>query len=53
MVRLQSWDVDLTNPLDVAMSGAIRIPENVEVGEIRVFVLSENLVPLRAPGTLG
>ena len=53
MVRLQSWDVDLTNPLDVAMSGAIRIPENVEVGEIRVFVLSENLVPLRAPGILG
>ena len=52
MVRLQVWEVDLTDPLNVAMSGAIRIPENVEVGEIRVFVLSENLVPLRAAGIL-
>ena len=48
MVRLQVWEVDLTDPLKVAMSGAIRIPENVEVGEIRVFILSENLVPLCA-----
>ena len=52
MVRLQVWEVNLSDPLNVAMSGAIRIPENVEVGEIRVFVLSENLVPLRAAGIL-
>ena len=53
MVRLQVWDVDLSDPLNVMMTGRIQIPENVEVGEIRVFVLSENLVPLRSAGILG
>ena len=53
MAHLQVWDMDVSDPLNIAMSGNIRIPENVSVGEIRVFVLSENLVPLRAPGILG
>ena len=52
MVRLQVWPVDLSDPLNVAMTGAIRIPENVEVGEIRVFVLSDDFVPLRSVGML-
>ena len=53
MIRLQVWEMDVSDPLNIAMSGRIRIPENVSVGEIRVFVLSENLVPLRAAGILG
>ena len=53
MVHLQSWDVDLSDPERVRMTGRIRIPEGVSVGEIRVIVLSENLVPLEAAEILG
>ena len=53
MVHLQVWEMDVSDPLNIAMVGRIQIPENVSVGEIRVFVLSENLVPLRAAGILG
>lgn len=52
MVHWQVWKMDVSDPLNAAMSGKIRIPENVPVGEIRTFVLSENLVPLRAPAIL-
>ena len=53
MVHLQVWEADVSDPLNISMSGRVQIPENVSVREIRVFVLSENLVPLRAPGILG
>ena len=53
MVRLQVWEADVSDPMNISMSGKIQIPENVSVKEIRVFVLSENLVPLRASGILG
>ena len=48
MVHLQVWEIDLSDPLNITMDEEILIPKNVEVGKIRVFVLSENLVPLRA-----
>ena len=53
MIRLQVWDMDVSDPLNIAMSGSVKIPEGAEVGEIRVFVLSESLAPLRAAGILG
>ena len=51
MVSLDTWNVALSNMDSVFLHG-IRIPPNVEVGEIKIMILSENLTPIMAAGSL-
>ena len=52
MVHLQSWDVDVSDTRNIRFTGSVRISEGAQVSEIKVIVLSDELVPLQAAGTL-
>ena len=52
MVHLQSWEVDVSDTRNIRFTGSVRIPEGAQVSEIKVIVLSDELVPLQAAGTL-
>ena len=52
MVHLQSWEVDVSDTRNIRFTGSVRIPEGAQVSEIKIIVLSDELVPLQAAGTL-
>ena len=52
MVCLQTWEVDMSDPRNICFMGNIHIPEGVSVGEIRIMILSDDMIPLRVPGML-
>ena len=52
MVHLQSWEVDVSDTRNIRFTGSVRIPEGTQVSEIKIIVLSDELVPLQAAGTL-
>lgn len=51
MIRVESWMVDLSDPA-FAFIQKINIPQNVEVGAIKIMVLSDQMVPLMAASEL-
>ena len=52
MVYLQSWELDVTDAQNICFTGSVHIPRGVSVSEIKIMVLSDNLVPLQAAGIL-
>lgn len=51
LASVRSWKVDLADP-SLAFIQSIRVPEGVEVGEIKIMVLSDRMVPLMAASEL-
>lgn len=51
LANVRSWKVDLADP-SLAFIQSIRVPEGVEVGEIKIMVLSDRMVPLMAASEL-
>ena len=51
MVSVDTWKVDLADPA-FAFIQKITIPEDVEVGAIKIMVLSDQMVPLMAASEL-
>ena len=51
MVDLRMWETTISNAGSVFMR-EIAIPPNVEVGNIKVMILSDDLVPLMAANAL-
>ena len=47
MLKVDSWEVDLTDPSFLSIR-TISIPQNVEIGAIKVIVASETMIPLVA-----
>ena len=45
MVSVESWEVDLSDP-SFLFTRMIRIPDNAEVGAIKILGMSEDMVPL-------
>ena len=52
MVCVFQWDADWSNSETSDLSHIVTIPDGVEIGEIRVFVLGDNFAPLTEPGAL-
>lgn len=52
MVSYDSYQADLSDPAFLFLR-SIRLPENVEVGEIKLMVISDSATPLSAAGALG
>ena len=51
MVDLQVWNAPLTNMASVFMQ-SLRIPQDVEVGSIKLMILSEDMTPMMAANEL-
>lgn len=52
MISLNSWEVDLSNPLELMFMQTVQIPPNAEVGSIKLMILSEELTPIMAANQL-
>ena len=52
MVSVDTWKVDISDPMFL-FTRTITIPEDIEVGSIKIMLLSDQMIPLMAASELG
>ena len=46
MVSLNSWEVNLSNPQELLFIRSVEIPQNAEVGRVKLMILNDALAPV-------